>query len=120
MTMPWEIPRPKLDLSDNIEFFCKCNVGLEPDTKPYKKTFLQKKNFDLSQKTPSLCQITFRTRTSKIQQKKNYHHKFFNFFFQNMITFGETIPKRYNTWGHQVRNPPPATLKLKLYFTERL
>ena len=26
-----------------------------------------------------------------------------------MITFDETIPKRYNTWGQQVRNLPPAT-----------
>ena len=29
-----------LDLGDNIEFFFKCNVGLEPDTRPYNETFL--------------------------------------------------------------------------------
>ena len=29
-----------LDLGDNIEFFFKCNVGLEPDTRPYKEAIL--------------------------------------------------------------------------------
>ena len=77
------------DLGDNIEFFCKCNVGLEPDTKPYKKTFLKKKNFDLSQKTPSLCQITFHTRTSKIKKIK--------FTITNFLTFS------FRIWLHLVR-----------------
>ena len=30
----------KIDLGDNIEFFFKCNVGLEPDTRPYKEAIL--------------------------------------------------------------------------------
>ena len=63
---------------------------------------MEKKNFDSSQNTPYICQITFRTRTSKIQKKNLSYYDFFNFFFQNIITFGETIPKRYNTWGHGV------------------
>ena len=58
-----------LALGDNIEFFFKCNTGLEPDTWPYKEPSLQKKIFDSSQNTPYICQITFRTRTSKIQKK---------------------------------------------------
>ena len=34
------LPRAVVDLGDNIEFFFKCNVGLEPDTRPYKEAFL--------------------------------------------------------------------------------
>ena len=50
-------------------FFFKCNVGLGTDTWSYYETFLWKNFFDLSQITPSLWQITFRTRTSEIQKK---------------------------------------------------
>ena len=99
----------EVDLGDNLVFFFNCNAGLGPDTWPYYETFLWKKNFDLSQITPSLWQITFRTRTSKIQKKNLSYYNFFDFFFQNMITFIETIPKMYNTWGHQVWNPLTAT-----------
>ena len=31
---------PPVDLGDNTEFFFKCNVSLEPDTRPYKEPFL--------------------------------------------------------------------------------
>ena len=44
-------------------------------------------------------QITFRTLHSKFQKKNLSDCNFFDFFLQIQVTFGETIPKRYNTWG---------------------
>ena len=70
---------PLLALGDNLVFFFKCNAGLGPDTWPYYETFLWKFFFDSSQITPSLWQITFRTRTSKIQ-KKSFLLQFFWLF----------------------------------------
>ena len=47
-------------------------------------------------------QVTFCTLHSKSQKKNLSDYIFFDFFLQIQVTFGETIPKRYNTWGHRV------------------
>ena len=44
-------------------------------------------------------QITFCTLHSKSKKKNLSDYKFFDFFLWIQVTFVETIPKRYNTWG---------------------
>ena len=51
------------------------------------------------QKTPHQMQITFRTLYSKFKKKNLSDCNFFDFFLWIQVTFVETIPKRYNTWG---------------------
>ena len=59
--------------------------------------------------TPYQEQFTFRTLPSKSEKKNSscVEKKFF--FLQKWIAFGERIPKRYGTWGQEVRNLPLAT-----------
>ena len=64
----------------------------------YKQDLL-KEFFKIMQNTPHQMQITFRTLHSKFQKKNLSDCNFFDFFLQIQVTFGETIPKRYNTWG---------------------
>ena len=63
------------------------------------KQDLQKEFFKIMQKTPHQMQITFCTLHSKSQKKNLSDYNFFDFFLQIQVTFVETIPKRYNTWG---------------------
>ena len=61
------------------------------------------------QNTPSQLRFKFRKLHSK-SEKKIFQFVIFQIFLVQIQTaFGETIPKRYNTWGHVVRNQPPAT-----------
>ena len=62
------------------------------------KQGLLKEFFKIMQKTPSQVQITFCTLYSKSKKIKSFSLYFFYFSLQNMIAFGERIPKRYNTW----------------------
>ena len=51
------------------------------------------------QKGPSQERFTFRTLHSKSEKKNSSYVEKKIFFLQKWIAFGETIPKRYNTWG---------------------
>ena len=63
------------------------------------KQDLQKEFFKIMQKKPHQMQITFRTLHSKLKKKNLSDCNFFDFFLWIQVTFVETIPKRYNTWG---------------------
>ena len=69
-----------------------------------------KRNFFLwSILPPSFAKLLFALQI--VNRKKNLisWYNVCEFFFENMIAFEETIPKRYNTWGQEVCNPLPAT-----------
>ena len=88
---------------------CDQAVGWDSGTSDIYKQLLLKKNFQTMQLTPSQKQFTFRTLPSKSEKKNSscVEKKFF--FLQKWIAFGERIPKRYGTWGQEVRNLPLAT-----------
>ena len=62
------------------------------------KQGLLKEFFKIMQKDPSQMRFTFCTLYSKSKKKNFLVCNFFNFFLQNLVAFGERIPKRYNTW----------------------
>ena len=72
---------------------------MDSGTSDIYKQDLQKEFFKIMQKTPHQMQITFRTLHSKSKKKNLSDCNFFDFFLWIQVTFVETIPKRYNTWG---------------------
>ena len=67
------------------------------------RNHLCKKKFLIRAKIPpTFAKLLFALALVKSKKKNLTYYDFLNFFFQNIITFGETIPKRYNTWGHRV------------------
>ena len=72
---------------------------MDSGTSDIYKQDLLKEFFKIMQKTPHQMQITFRTLHSKFQKKIFQIIFFFDFFLWIQVTFVETIPKRYNTWG---------------------
>ena len=57
------------------------------------------KNFSRScKKTPPKCNLLFALYIANPKKKFFSVFNFFYFFLQNLIAFGERIPKRYNTW----------------------
>ena len=72
---------------------------MDSGTSDIYKQDLQKEFFKIMQKTPHQMQITFRTLYSKSKKKNLSDCNFFDFFLWIQVTFVETIPKRYNTWG---------------------
>ena len=72
---------------------------MDSGTSDIYKQDLLKEFFEIMQKTPHQMQITFRTLHSKFQKKNLSDEIFFYFFLWIQVTFVETIPKRYNTWG---------------------
>ena len=84
---------------DKYHFQSQEAVGWQFGTSDIYKQDLLKEFFKILQKTPHQMQITFRTLYSKFKKKNLSDCNFFDFFLWIQIAFGETIPKRYNTWG---------------------
>ena len=79
-----------------------CNYrapNLDSNTLDIYEQLLLKTFFDSVQKDPSQEQFTFRTLHSKSEKKNSSYVEKKIFFLQKWIALGETIPKRYNTWG---------------------
>ena len=77
------------------------DVGWIPGTSDIGKQLLLKRISQILQIHPYQEQITFRSLYSKTKKKKFSVCQKFYFFLQKWPTFGERIPKRYNTWGQE-------------------
>ena len=72
---------------------------MDSGTSDIYKQDLLKEFFKIMQNPPHQMQITFCNLHSKFQKKNLSDYNFFDFFLKIQVTFVETIPKRYNTWG---------------------
>ena len=84
---------------DKGHFWRQETPGSVPDTSDIYKQELLKEFFISMQKTPSQMQITFCTFHGKSKKKNLSVCNILDLALWIQIAFGETIPKRYNTWG---------------------